>query len=587
MRSGECVKLDVNLNLPSTMSSLASRKLRAPQADGAALIEPPLAEVPAIIAANRKAAVNRDQQLGMRQGYCENARRALMGRSGFTNPTNSADSEVDVNRPVIMAGHQPTLFHPGVWFKNFLLSSIGKHIGGAAINLVVDTDTIRTASIRVPTGSPTNPYLVEVPFDGESEEVPWEERYLLDPRVFKSFLPHVHEALLPLDNDLVRRGPLLLNRLWPHAERAYEQAVSDSERVVRESAVGISLEKSLVTSLTEKNARPGQCLAMARHQIEQELGLATCEVPLSSILFWHHFAQFAELLIRRHDEFQTIHNVVLAQHRGLNHIRSRSHPVPDLVRDGEWVEVPLWLWSRDNPRRRRVFARNLGESWEITDREGVVVSPDISSSSKIAVFLGFAQLRGIKIRPRALITTMYARLVLSDLFIHGIGGAKYDELTDEIIRRFFGIEPPRYLTATATFRLPIERPNVTIEDVRNSARKIRDVRYRPEALISHPLVAGDPALARELQSLVAEKRDYVRSNTLRRGSSDVFDGLDRLNESMHEKLKSLEAHLRAEHARLLEQLQQARSLGSREFSFVLFPEDYLVPRLLALSKFDA
>jgi len=125
---------------------------------------------------------------------------------------------------------------------------------------------------------------------------------------------------------------------------------------------------------------------------------------------------------------------------------------------------------------------------------------------------------------------------------------------------------------------------VTIEDVRNSARKIRDVRFRPETLISHPLVAGDQALERELQSLAAEKRDYVRSHALRRGSSDVFEGLDRLNASMHEKLKPLEAHLRAEHARLIEQLKQARSLGSREFSFVLYPEEYLVPRLLALAS---
>ena len=66
--------------------------------------------------------------------------------------------------------------------------------------------------------------------------------------------------------------------------------------------------------------------------------------------------------------------------------------------------------------------------------------------------------RGIEIRPRALITTMYARLFLSDLFIHGIGGAKYDELTDAIIRRFFGIEPPAYMTVTGTVRLPIPRP---------------------------------------------------------------------------------------------------------------------------------
>ena len=44
---------------------------------------------------------------------------------------------------------------------------------------------------------------------------------------------------------------------------------------------------------------------------------------------------------------------------------------------------------------------------------------------------------GIRLRPRALTTTMYLRLAMGDLFLHGIGGAKYDQLTDRIIEHFF------------------------------------------------------------------------------------------------------------------------------------------------------
>ena len=58
--------------------------------------------------------------------------------------------------------------------------------------------------------------------------------------------------------------------------------------------------------------------------------------------------------------------------------------------------------------------------------------------------LGEAHTEGVRLRPRALITTMFARLVLSDIFIHGIGGAKYDQVTDAIVRRFFAVEPPEY-----------------------------------------------------------------------------------------------------------------------------------------------
>ena len=74
--------------------------------------------------------------------------------------------------------------------------------------------------------------------------------------------------------------------------------------------------------------------------------------------------------------------------------------------------------------------------------------------------------RGIKLRSRALTTTLMARLILGDLFLHGIGGAKYDELTDQLFRRFFDIEPPGFMILSATMHLPIDRPRVSAEDAR-------------------------------------------------------------------------------------------------------------------------
>jgi hypothetical protein len=191
---------------------------------------------------------------------------------------------------------------------------------------------------------------------------------------------------------------------------------------------------------------------------------------------------------------------------------------------------------------------------------------------------------GLDLRPRALITTMYARLVLSDLFIHGIGGAKYDEVTDLIIRRFFGVEPPAYITATATFRLPIEWPGVTLEEVRASAQRIRDLRFRPESFLRDPLVTGDADLAAKLAALAAEKREFLDRHDLRRCPPEVFARLDALNRAMHELLEPVERELRAAHGELLVQFKNSQLLRSREFSFVLFPSEILPARLLDLCK---
>jgi len=53
------------------------------------------------------------------------------------------------------------------------------------------------------------------------------------------------------------------------------------------------------------------------------------------------------------------------------------------------------------------------------------------------------------------LTTLFARLCLAEAFLHGLGGGLYDRLTDDIIRRFFGVEPPGFVILTATCLLPL------------------------------------------------------------------------------------------------------------------------------------
>ena len=122
-----------------------------------------------------------------------------------------------------------------------------------------------------------------------------------------------------------------------------------------------------------------------------------------------------------------------------------NHPVPNLAADSEWIEAPFWLWSASAPRRRRLFVRRRDKDCLLlTDRRRIEVELPLAEggdASRAVKVLADLPSQGIKLRSRALATTLFARLVLADLFIHGIGGAKYDQLTDELIRRFFGLVP--------------------------------------------------------------------------------------------------------------------------------------------------
>ncbi|MDX1945497.1 MAG: hypothetical protein SFU86_08810 [Pirellulaceae bacterium] len=561
-----------------TMSLAPRRRFRAPTEDCAALFDPPLAEVPALIAANQALGREFDSRAGFPSGFRQEARGLAVMLAPTSPPRGAALANVD--SPVILSGHQPELFHPGVWLKNFVLSAIAERAQGIALNLVIDNDVVHATSIRVPTAVASGwPQVVEVPFDAPGERIPWARRSILDPAAFITFRSAVRRAGEGLLGAAGTADGLLLDRMWPHALAAQATQRANFERLIRQQKLG-----QLPDGNVSRFINLGQCLATARHQLEREIGLQTAEHLLSWVAD-HHFLTFAAHLLARHRELHAIHNDVLADYRLQNGIRNAAQPVPDLAREGDWYEVPLWVWSWADPKapRRRAFVRQVGKSWELSDLAGLTI-PDWSRAENPPLELMQHQMQ---VLPRALITTMYARLVLSDLFIHGIGGAKYDEVTDEIIRRFFGLEPPRYLTATATFRLPIERPQVAIEDLRDNSERLRNVRYRPESFVGDPLLAGEPALENELAALAAEKRDYLARHKPRRRPREVFAGLDAINRAMHERLAPVEEHLRREQARLAEEWKTARVLGSREFSFVLFPEDYLVPRLLELARLPA
>ena len=49
-----------------------------------------------------------------------------------------------------MTGHQPELYHPGVWVKVFLLQRFMEQTGAAGIDLVVDSDGFETVAMSTP-----------------------------------------------------------------------------------------------------------------------------------------------------------------------------------------------------------------------------------------------------------------------------------------------------------------------------------------------------------------------------------------------------------------------------------------------------
>lgn len=510
------------------------RSYRVPRAHKDWLIDPPLDLTADALAANRRGAAQWDLQIAGQpiDQFRKRARHELI-TAAIAHVTSYRDlpnicSSCSTDRPLILAGHQPELFHPGVWFKNFVLSQLGQSLSSMAINLIVDNDICRARSIRVPTLRAGKPATETIALDLPSEVVPYEMAGISDPECFKTFAHRVSKTIAPLVPDPC------IEQLWPFAQQA----------AARTGNLGLSL-------------------AQSRHQLESQLGLSTLEVPLSQLCQGQTFCEFVLHLIDDLPKLHDCYNQSVLTYRAAHHIRSNSHPVPELAQRDQWYESPLWIYDDNNRQRRALYVRRQNQQIELSDLSGTHLA--IPCGGEIAETANRLRERlqgDIRLRPRALVTTMYARLVLSDLFLHGIGGGKYDQLNDTIIRRFFGIAPPQFTVLSATYTPLGESLNSGGASSNQLRQALRRTRFQPEHFADQANLPDDQ---------VQEKRELL-ANIPPRGDKQAWhDRISKINQDLSVRLDDVRWELMNQLQDVNHRDAQRRLLASRDYSFCLYP----------------
>ncbi|QDT06882.1 hypothetical protein K227x_53040 [Rubripirellula lacrimiformis] len=528
------------------------RQYRAPQNHGDALIDPPLGEVDDWLTCNAALSASHGP---FWDSLRQRARASLIDDAIRYTSAYRDTSWVDrqaLDRgtlgPILMAGHQPAIFHPGVWFKNFALDHLARRCGGIGINLVIDNDVASGSSVRVPSlnhsnrkspGQPTEGevHYEVVPYDDAGGGVPYEQTTVRRRDIFDRFDVAVTEAVAGIVDDPC------VGKLWKHAKSAIERC-------------GVA----------------GCALAQARHGLEGELGLRTLELPLGVVCRTTAYAEFLLSILTELPRFHHCYNDSADQYRSAHGIRSSAHPVPNLAVDDEWFEAPLWIYGNDSPERRPAWVRLSGDQLIISDRmgrEGVrdrELRIDVRHPKLAAEQLANLVSPNFKLRPRALVTTMYARMVLSDLFLHGIGGGKYDQLGDEICTAFFGVKPLRFMVISATVQLPGFVPDDHDQKIRRLRRSLRDIVYQPERFADR--VDLDP-------DLLARKVELISAVDVALDKKLWHREVESINAKLSKQLVSMRSQLQAELVQVERSAAAQRLMASREHPFCIFPIDYL------------
>lgn len=407
-----------------------------------------------------------------------NAATTYSQRLGFWTATPRDDALL------LVTGHQPALFHPGIWIKQLLVNRMaGEGVGG--LSLAVDSDTIEEIGVDVPTVS-----------DG---------------------LQRTHETLLRADPDVPYEAHArpseavwrtFLDRVGAHLQTLGDSSVAGvfGEFVTR--AQGLDESMDLGTFMTAVRRR-------------HEGARPYLELPVSALTTSPAFRAFFLHLVRDAARFADCYNRHLDLYRGRSNIRTPAQPFPNLAVTADRVEVPFWILHEG--RRKPCFIQPHPEGWQLYAGEMTVGL--ISRMGAIAP-------DGLAIRPRALTLTAFTRLCVADLFVHGVGGGRYDRVTDGVIREYFGVEPPRYAVVTATLHLPLGAFKTDAER-QALQRQILEMRHNPERVLPSPS-AEERVLIEEKWRLIAALDGGAMSRRERRQATQQIREInDRLAQALN------------------------------------------------------
>jgi len=178
--------------------------------------------------------------------------------------------------------------------------------------------------------------------------------------------------------------------------------------------------------------------------------------------------------------------------------------MPDLHVTDTAVEIPFWLDDLADGKRTRAEVRRSSDTWVLAAKGSeFVLNADGEGETVAAELERWLRANQLRLSPRALTLTTFLRLLVVDQFIHGIGGGRYDQVTDRLLVSHFKIDPPRFAVATGTLYFPgaVGRTRVCMPCVAQEGHRLRHSILGEK---KRQIVAGIQAMPRRsMQRLLA------------------------------------------------------------------------------------
>jgi hypothetical protein len=514
------------------------QKLSIPEEENAVFLSPELSEWPSLLAQNNLVTNSLLDRSSSREELLRMAR-------GHTVRIAGGDNKDDSTRKLVVTGHQAVWHHCGIWAKTLAASKLAKAVGGHALHIVLDHDICDTAMV-LPKQRMTGEWSFEkVEIESMQKAVPLE------------FRPSVQRDRVRTFCDAVTKSQM--GQFCKHVWLKY------------------ALDKKAQIPLLKNIA---EVITYLQSMLNITLGLDNVMyLPVSELSESCAFADFASHVILDARSFAASYNSGIAKQiagRNINPQETIRFLAIDEPKD--WVGLPFWLLSPNGRRESLYVVPKKTGGTRFGTASAVLGSLDPRRTNG-----GGNQLRntldhlGYSLRPKAVSLTLFLRLFVADWFVHGVGGASYEAVTDYIIEDYYRTKPPRFGVATCNMTLP-ELKDVARLNCSGEAsllkQKLRNIKHSPEKYIDKSVLRTEPvmSLLREKRARITQARDHSLSSSIRRSA---WKSLFEINERLSGYTKRTVEMLKNEAAQRERDAAAQEICDYREYFFGLFPEKAL------------
>ena len=433
--------------------------------------------------------------------------------------------------PIIGTGHQPTIYYPGLLFKNFYAAELARQSGGKAVNFIVDSDI---ANYRIPIPYQVNDHLYKKQRSIENSQN----------KIYRDFHPASSKVYHFLDETTKN----LQSLSEPRIKQAFDQY------------------KEQFFAVYQKHQNFTETINNLRSRFDASRDIHLHDIKLSHIAQTTGYYRFLHFLLKHLERFSQIYNHAVEENKS-----KQYQPVKSLGFDQGWYELPYWLIK--HAKRYPIWVKKDQQAFHFSSRNaGLHINISRENTRSEASMI--AELKDkMALYPKATTLTIMIRLFFCDTFVHGTGAIAYERVNNRFLTEFFGLDTkPIFYAVTGDIYLPIipyrEAYNGIEQDYKRNQKWLRNVERNPEEYLPKQLSKRFKQEKKQLARQMQQEKDPEERN--------------KLHLSMNEKNKEMKNHLHEEIQKVKQRLKKYEEMlnnknvyAERQYPYFIYPSDHL------------